>query len=77
MVYLNIDKYGRIVLPKNVREEMETDGFEMTIEKKGNAREVRLRPTKKFSDLLGMFPDLDMKKIRKEHSEENKRDNSG
>lgn len=68
MVFVNIDKAGRMVLPKAIRDKFETNTFEVATRK----NEIILKPKKGLLGLFGKFPKIDVEKFRKEHKEEAK-----
>jgi len=55
-----------MVLPKEVRDEFDTDTFE--IETKRN--EIVLKPKAGLRSLVGKYPQIDVEKFKKEHAEE-------
>ena len=65
-----VDKAGRMVLPKKVRDEFDTKVFEVTVEKK----KIILKPKKGLADLFGSLPDLDTKAFYRWKKEEAKRE---
>lgn len=77
MVFVTVDRAGRLVLPKKIREEMETDVFDVFLEKQKSQKRVILKPRESLESLFGKFPDIDAKKFRRQHEEDARRDNSG
>ncbi len=63
---LKVDNFGRITLPKNIRNAVNALEFEVLIEN----REIRLKPVPSWEEMKGAFPKLDMVSFKKEHDEE-------
>ena len=63
---ITMDKSGRIVLPMRVRKRFETSRFGLKVSK----NKIELVPVKSLESLFGSFPDLDIKRIRREHEDE-------
>jgi len=61
-----VDATGRMVLPKKIRDHFNTKRFEVR-ETKGH---IELIPVKPLSSLLGIFPDLDIEAIYRDHDRE-------
>lgn len=72
MENVTVDKSGRLVIPKKVRESFDTNVFSVQVEK--NA--IVLRPKTGLRGLFGAFPDLDMEEFKKWKKEEVERENS-
>lgn len=70
---VTLDRHGRMVIPKPVRERFKTEKFELGI--KGG--KIVLKPVKGLDQLFGSLPELDLKRIRKEHEEEAKDEHFG
>jgi len=68
-----VDNQGRIVIPKSIRKSFKTRKFE--IEAAGE--KIELKPVKSLEELFGSLPLLDLKRIRKEHEKEVKREDFG
>jgi len=63
---ITVDATGRMVLPKKIRDRFESTRFEVR-ETKGH---IELIPIKPLSSLFGIFPDLDIKAIYRDHDRE-------
>lgn len=63
---ITMDKSGRIVLPMRVRKRFETSRFGLKVSK----NKIELVPVKSLESLFGAFPDLDIKRIQREHEDE-------
>lgn len=63
---ITVDTNGRMVLPKKIRDHYNANRFEVR-ETKGH---IELIPVKPLSSLLGIFPDLDMEAIYRDHDRE-------
>lgn len=63
---LNIDKFGRITLPKEVRQRLNSSQVSLEWQKEG----LCLRRVPGWDELIGMFPGLDMDAFMKERHEE-------
>jgi len=63
---ITVDATGRMVLPKKIRDHYNANRFEVR-ETKGH---IELIPVKPLSSLLGIFPDLDMEAIYRDHDRE-------
>ena len=63
---ITVDATGRMVLPKKIRERFESNRFKVQ-EAEGH---IELIPVKPLSSLLGIFPDLDMEAIYRDHDRE-------
>ena len=63
---ITVDATGRMVLPKKIRDHYTGNRFEVR-ETKGH---IELIPVKPLSSLLGIFPDLDMEAIYRDHDRE-------
>lgn len=66
MAYLVLDKAGRTVFPKSLREQFDTNVFEVTATKK----EIVLKPRENLASLFGKFPEIDVEGFRKERNKE-------
>ena len=71
MEFVSLDKSGRLVLPKKVRDEIGARTFEVTVERK----EVVLRPRKGLAGLFGKMPGLDVKEFDRQRREEIRHEN--
>lgn len=63
---ITVDTTGRMVLPKKIRDHYTVNRFEVR-ETKGH---IELIPVKPLSSLLGIFPDLDIEAIYRDHDRE-------
>jgi AbrB family looped-hinge helix DNA binding protein len=63
---VTIDRSGRLVLPKKIRNSFDTDRFEV----RTTESVIELVPVKSLRSLLGALPDLDIDTIYKEHDED-------
>ncbi len=63
---ISIDATGRLVLPKKIRDHYHATKFEVR-ETKGR---IELIPLKPLSSLFGIFPDLDIEALYREHDRE-------
>jgi len=63
---ITMDKSGRIVLPMRVRKKFKTSRFGLKVLE----NKIELVPVKSLEALFGSFPDLDIKRIRREHEDE-------
>ena len=63
---ITVDATGRMVLPKKIRDHYNANRFEVR-ETKGH---IELIPVKPLSSLLGIFPDLDIEAIYRDHDRE-------
>lgn len=63
---ITIDATGRMVLPKKIRDRFESNRFKVR-ETQGH---IELIPVKPLSSLLGIFPDLDIEAIYRDHDRE-------
>jgi bifunctional DNA-binding transcriptional regulator/antitoxin component of YhaV-PrlF toxin-antitoxin module len=63
---ITIDATGRMVLPKKIRDHFESNRFKVR-ETKGH---IELIPIKPLSSLLGIFPDIDLKALYRDHDRE-------
>lgn len=61
-----MDSSGRIVVPKKIRRKFPTNRFIM----KSDGEKIELKPMKSLDALFGAIPELDLRKIRKEHEKE-------
>lgn len=68
--FIFLDKFGRMVLPKRLREELGASAF--SAEVKG--RRLLLEPLLSLEELAGSVPELDRKKLLAEHEEEVRRE---
>lgn len=68
-----VDAHGRIVIPKLVRRIFKTNRFRIEVKKE----KIELKPIKSLDELFGSLPELDLKRIRKEHSEEAENEHFG
>lgn len=64
-VVLTIDKFGRITLPKEIRQKLGSK--ELTAEVRGG--KLLLAPAPSWDDMTGTFPNLDMEDFKKQHDE--------
>ena len=63
---ITMDATGRMVLPKKIRDHYNANRFEVR-EAEGH---IELIPVKPLSSLLGIFPDLDIEAIYRDHDRE-------
>lgn len=63
---ITVDATGRMVLPKKIREHYNATRFKVR-ETEGH---IELIPVKPLSSLLGIFPDLDIEAIYRDHDRE-------
>jgi bifunctional DNA-binding transcriptional regulator/antitoxin component of YhaV-PrlF toxin-antitoxin module len=63
---ITVDATGRMVLPKKIRERFESNKY--TVREAGG--HIELIPVKPLSSLLGIFPDLDIEAIYRDHDRE-------
>ncbi len=63
---ITVDATGRMVLPKKIRDRFESNRFKVR-EAEGR---IELIPVKPISSLLGIFPDLDIEAIYRDHDRE-------
>lgn len=63
---ITVDATGRMVLPKKIRDRFESNRFRVR-ETEGH---IELIPVKPLSSLLGIFPDLDLEAIYRDHDRE-------
>jgi bifunctional DNA-binding transcriptional regulator/antitoxin component of YhaV-PrlF toxin-antitoxin module len=63
---ISLDRSGRLVLPKKIRNHFATNRFEISID---NGK-IELIPIKPLSSLLGILPDLDIEAIYLDHDRE-------
>jgi bifunctional DNA-binding transcriptional regulator/antitoxin component of YhaV-PrlF toxin-antitoxin module len=61
-----VDRHGRVVIPKSIRKIFKTNRFEIGVKRE----KIELKPIKSLDELFGSLPELDLKRIRKEHEEE-------
>jgi bifunctional DNA-binding transcriptional regulator/antitoxin component of YhaV-PrlF toxin-antitoxin module len=69
---ITIDRSGRFVLPKKIRNYFATSRFEVAV----NKGKIELIPVKPLRTLLGALPDIDIDAIRQEHEEEIEREDA-
>jgi bifunctional DNA-binding transcriptional regulator/antitoxin component of YhaV-PrlF toxin-antitoxin module len=63
---ISLDRSGRLVIPKKIRNHFATNRFEISID---NGK-IELIPIKPLSSLLGILPDLDIEAIYLDHDRE-------
>ena len=68
-----LDKHGRVVIPNFIRKIFKTDRFEIDVKKD----KIELKPIKNLDELFGSLPELDLRRIKKEHREEVKHEHFG
>ncbi len=66
MAFVTVDKAGRLVLPKAIRDEFDTNTFEVKAEK----NKIVFKPKEGLKSLFGKYPQIDMAKFRKQHEED-------
>ncbi|MDP3563138.1 MAG: AbrB/MazE/SpoVT family DNA-binding domain-containing protein [Methanoregula sp.] len=63
---ITVDATGRMVLPKKIRDRFPSNRFKVR-EAEGH---IELIPVKPLSSLFGIFPDLDIRAIYRDHDRE-------
>ncbi|MBI3588407.1 hypothetical protein HY995_02775 [Candidatus Micrarchaeota archaeon] len=63
--FVSVDRFGRVLLPKKLRESFQTSSF--IAEKRGE--ELLFKPVPTFKEMFGSMPKLDLKKFAKQHQE--------
>ncbi len=63
---LKIDKFGRITLPKDVRQKLNSSQVSVEWKKE----ELCLRRVPTWDELIGIYPDLDMAAFMRDRHEE-------
>jgi len=63
---VTIDRSGRMVLPKKIRDRFDANRFEV----RATEDRIELIPIEPLSSLLGALPDIDLEKIYREHDQE-------
>ncbi|MFA5214218.1 MAG: AbrB/MazE/SpoVT family DNA-binding domain-containing protein [Methanoregula sp.] len=63
---VTIDRSGRMVLPKKIRDRFPANRFEVKVAED----RIELIPIEPLSSLLGSLPDIDLEKIYREHNQE-------
>ncbi|MBI2446192.1 AbrB/MazE/SpoVT family DNA-binding domain-containing protein [Candidatus Micrarchaeota archaeon] len=66
MVNVVLDKSGRVVLPKEIREKFGTNVFEITLEE----NKIILKPKEGLLSWYGKVPQIDVEGFRKEKKKE-------
>lgn len=66
MVNIVLDKVGRAVFPKEIREQFETNVFEITVSEKN----IILKPKEGLLSWYGKVPNIDVEGFRKEKKKE-------
>ncbi len=66
MVFVRIDKSGRILLPKKVRDEIGSESFSLEVEKE----KLVLRRIKGIEEMRGSMPSLTFEVWKREHEKE-------
>lgn len=66
MVFVEVDKQGRVVLPKKLREAAGSTRFEVELEE----NRLVFVPVKKATEMFGTLKDFDMDKFRRNHNRE-------
>jgi AbrB family looped-hinge helix DNA binding protein len=69
---ITVDATGRMVLPKKIRDRFESNRFKVR-EAEGH---IELIPVKPLSSLFGIFPDLDIRAIYRDHDREVKEEDA-
>ncbi len=72
MEYVTVDQSGRLVLPKKVRREFDTNVFQLELERNS----IRLKPKKGLLGLFGRVPGIGAKGFLRKKKEEVKREDS-
>ncbi len=72
MVNIVLDKSGRAVFPKEIREKFDTNVFEVI----AGEKKITLKPKKGLLSLFGKFPELDNDEFLREKKEEIAREDS-
>jgi len=65
-VVVKIDKFGRIHLPKAVRQEAGAEVFVV----RAKHKEIRLSAVPTLDEMFGSMPEIDMVKFRKQREED-------
>ena len=63
---VTIDRSGRMVLPKKIRDRFDSNRFEVRV----TEDRIELIPIEPLRSLLGALPDIDLEKIYQEHDQE-------
>lgn len=66
MVFVRVDKMGRILLPKKVRDEINADSFDLEVEKE----KIILNRIKSIKEMRGSMPLLKVENWWREHCKE-------
>lgn len=66
MEFVHVDKQGRMVLPKKLREEFDTQDFAAEKEE----RRIVLIPVRSLKYAVGLMPNIDMEAHKREHAKE-------
>lgn len=64
--FVNVDRFGRVVLPKKLRGDAET--FEVV----KIDEELRLRPVPTLDEMFGSMKNIDLKKFAAQHEEDSR-----
>jgi bifunctional DNA-binding transcriptional regulator/antitoxin component of YhaV-PrlF toxin-antitoxin module len=67
---VKLDKSGRFVLPKHLRDRMGTNTFLVDFEGTRNHERLVFKKVPSVDEMCGAFPEIDMDKHRKEHAKE-------
>ncbi len=65
-VFVNVDKSGRMVVPKWIRKRIHAKRFSVDVEDE----KIILIPVKSTREMLGSMPDLNIKGFEREHNKE-------
>lgn len=68
--FVNVDKFGRMVLPKAIRKQVNARAFSVQVEK----RKLVFEPLLSLDELVGCAPPLNGRDPHAEHAEEVKRE---
>ena len=66
-IFVNVDKNGRMVLPKRIRDEVHANCFNVKVD---DGERIVFIPVKSTDEMFGSMPRLDIEDFRKEHAKE-------
>ncbi len=67
-VFVTVDKFGRILLPKKVREEIGAETFAVKV----MPNELRLKTVHSLREMRGSMKNLDLKEFKHQHAEDSR-----
>ncbi len=67
---VTMDKFGRVLLPKKIRQEVKTHTFIL----QSTGKVITLKAVPKLEDCIGMFPEINMAAFKKQHEEDKGKD---